>query len=444
MSKRILAQTFLTGFARPDPRSHRWFAVGIAAVTALSMMAAFGTAPSTLEQQIVRQDVTLLLSKPHPLTPHVDSDEIFVREERIQRGDTAGSLLSRLGIEDEDSLAFLRQHPEAAAFFRQLSPGKTVTARIDRNGVLYGLTFPLNGGRQEQLVIHREADQLVVERAALPLERHLVLASVEIRSSLFAATDAAGIPDSIAIALADIFAGEIDFHRDLRRGDRLTVVYESESYLGRPLQTGRVLAAEFINNGRQYQAFWFGHRDGQGGYYTADGHSLRKAFLRSPLEFSRITSGFSLARFHPILNTWRAHKGVDYAAPIGARVRATGDGIVEFAGRHHGYGNVVILQHQGRYTTLYAHLSGFAPGLRKGSRVTQGDVIGYVGATGLATGPHLHYEFRINGEHRDPMTVALPETPPLDAKQLTEFRRQAATLIERLAMAKTTEVALAQ
>lgn len=444
ISKRILAQSLFAGFAQPSQTNHRWIAAGLATLGALSMVAAFGTAPSTLDQQVERQDLTLALGEPLSVAlPQVD-DDIYVREERIQRGDTASSLLSRLGIEDAESLAFLRQNPETAAIFRQLSPGKTVIARINRNGVLYGLTFPLNGGRQELLSIHREADQLVAERGTLPLERRLVLASAEIRSSLFAATDAADIPDSIAIALADIFAGDIDFHRDLRRGDRLTVVYESASYLGRPLQGGRVLAAELINNGRQYQAFWFGNQDGQGGYYTADGHSLRKAFLRSPLEFSRITSGFSSARFHPVLKTWRAHKGVDYAAPTGARVRATGDGIVEFAGSHQGYGKVVILQHQGRYTTLYAHLSGFAAGLRKGSRVAQGDVIGFVGATGLATGPHLHYEFRISGEHHDPMTVALPETPPLNASQLTKFNQHTNTLIDKLTLAKATEVALAE
>ncbi|HET9404210.1 MAG TPA: M23 family metallopeptidase, partial [Burkholderiales bacterium] len=210
---------------------------------------------------------------------------------------------------------------------------------------------------------------------------------------------------------------------------------------GEPVRAGRMLAAEFVNQGRTYQAVYFQYAEGQGGYYTPEGKNIRKAFLRSPLEFSRISSGFS-NRFHPILKQWRAHKGIDYAAPTGTRVKATGDGIVEFAGRHEGgYGNLVVLRHQSKYTTWYGHLSGFAKGIRKGARVAQGDAIGYVGATGLATGPHLHYEFRINDVHQNPLRVVLPSAPPINPAQKPAFDAAAAPLSQQLELLRNTRFA---
>jgi murein DD-endopeptidase MepM/ murein hydrolase activator NlpD len=214
--------------------------------------------------------------------------------------------------------------------------------------------------------------------------------TAEIRYSLFGASDAAGIPDAVATQLADIFGGDIDFHRDLRKGDRFAVIYESVNHLGRPVRSGRILAAEFVNDGKTYRAAWFADPaggEGSSGYYTADGKNIRKAFLRSPLEFSRITSGFSFGALPSRAAEMAGAQGVDYGAPTGTRVKATGNGTVEYVGVQGGYGKVVILRHQNRYTTLYGHLSGFAAGLRKGNRVSQGDVIGFVGATGLASGP---------------------------------------------------------
>jgi murein DD-endopeptidase MepM/ murein hydrolase activator NlpD len=200
------------------------------------------------------------------------------------------------------------------------------------------------------------------------------------------------------------------------------------------VKSGRVLAAEFINQGKTYQAVYFQNADGQGGYYTFDGKNIRKAFLRSPIEFSRISSGFSNARFHPVLKQWRAHKGIDYAAGTGTRVRATSDGVVETAGVQGGYGNLVVLRHQSKYTTWYGHLSGFAKGIRRGGRVSQGDVIGYVGATGLATGPHLHYEFRINDVHQNPLQVVMPSAPPITTVQKPEFEAATQPLAQRLTL----------
>jgi murein DD-endopeptidase MepM/ murein hydrolase activator NlpD len=265
--------------------------------------------------------------------------------------------------------------------------------------------------------------------------------SGEIRSSLFAATDDAGIPDNVAVQLTEIFGTEIDFHRELRRGDRFSVVYETIYHHGQPLRAGRVLAAEFVNDGKSHKAVYYAAAASGGAYHTPDGKSRRAAFLRSPLEVSRITSGFAMRR-HPIMQDWRAHKGVDYAAPTGTRVKATADGVVDFAGRQNGYGNIIVLKHHGRYSTHYGHLNAFAPGMKKGSRVSQGDVIGYVGATGWATGPHLHYEFRIDNVHQNPLSAALPVEIPLDGAALAEFRRQSEPLMARIELVRSTQIAL--
>lgn len=397
------------------------------------MVAAFGTARDTRFDDVPRQEVVEQLALPAALST-ADTGQSFLREERVQRGDTVMELLQRLGIDDPAALAFLKGSATSQTLFRQLSPGKNLTAHTGPTGELQRLVFPLNGGKDLALVVERQGDRFTASEQALQLDTQVVMKTAEIRYSLFGASDGAGIPDSVATQLADIFGGDIDFHRDLRKGDRFAVIYESVNYLGRPVRSGRILAAEFVNNGKAYRAAWFSDptsSDG-GGYYTADGKNIRKAFLRSPLEFSRITSGFSSARFHPVLQKWRAHKGIDYGAPVGTRVKATGNGSVEYVGVQGGYGKVVVLRHQGRYTTLYGHLSGFAPGLRKGSRISQGDVIGFVGATGLASGPHLHYEFRVNDVHQNPLAMALPSAPPLMPQQMGQFRTSTGAHLARL------------
>ncbi|MBN8477209.1 peptidoglycan DD-metalloendopeptidase family protein [Sulfuritalea sp.] len=398
------------------------------------MVAAFGTVSNSAIENIPRQDVVEQLAL-RPLTVAPDADQTFLREDRVQRGDTVMELLQRLGIDDPAAVGFLKGSATTQSLFRQLSPGKNLSARTGPQGELHTLVFPLNGGKDQALVVERQGDRFVASEQTLPLETQVVMKTAEIRYSLFGASDAAGIPDSVATQLADIFGGDIDFHRDLRKGDRFAVIYESVNHLGRAVRSGRILAAEFVNNGKTYRAAWFADAsDGEntGGYYTAEGKNIRKAFLRSPLEFSRITSGFTSARFHPVLQKWRAHRGVDYGAPVGTRVKATGNGVVEFVGVQGGYGKVVILRHQGRYTTLYGHLSGFASGLRKGSRVSQGDVIAFVGATGLASGPHLHYEFRVGDMHQNPLAIALPSAPPLMPQQLAQFQAQTGIHLARL------------
>jgi murein DD-endopeptidase MepM/ murein hydrolase activator NlpD len=257
-----------------------------------------------------------------------------------------------------------------------------------------------------------------------------------IASSLFGAADAIGLPDAVTVALAELFGGDIDFLQDLRRGDRFSVLYETRHIDGEPVGTGRIIAAEFENRSQRHTAFHWRDADGRDAWYTIDGRSTRKAFLRSPMEFSRMTSGFSLARLHPIFQTLRAHKGVDYAAPAGTPVRATADGAVTLAGVSGGYGNTVQLRHSGAYSTLYAHLSRVAPHVRAGVRVRQGEVIGYVGATGWATGPHLHYEFRVNDEARNPLAVALPTAGPLPAETRSAFLAHVEPLAPQLELAR--------
>ena len=351
----------------------------------------------------------------------------YVQEEQFQRGDTLAGFLGRLGVE-ESAIARLARTPA----LRALRPGSLVRADVLADGTPKTLSFLTGRDTLVRIVPQGEGFRALEEQASL--ETRVTMKASMIRSSLFAATDAVGIPDSVAMQLADVFGGDIDFHRDLRKGDRFTVVYELHHLGGRPVRAGRLLAAEFVNQGKTLRAVHYGT-----GYYAPDGKNLRKAFLRSPLEFSRVSSGFGMRR-HPIQSTWRTHKGIDYAAPIGTRVRSVGDAVVEYAGVKGGYGNVVILRHNGQYSTVYAHLSRIA--VRRGARVGQSDTIGFVGQTGWATGPHLHYEFRIAGEARNPLSVALPAALPLPTQQLGAFRAQAEPLVARLELLANANLAL--
>ena len=402
----------------------------------IGVVAAFGIAPDTVTDPVPQSPVVREIE----LSIHrtgVGADEGYWREERIQRGDTVATLLARLETNDPEALRMLSSTRSARLLY-QLVPGRTVRAQTTTDGRLLELRYR-NGGNV--LTVARTGDGFTVAEEPVELERHVLMKSAEIRSSLFAATDAAGLSDAIATQLADIFSTDVDFHRDLRRGDHFSVLYEVYYDGGEPVRSGRVLAAEFINVGKLYRAVYFRQSEGHGGYYTADGRNIRKAFLRSPLEYSRITSGFSSSRFHPILREWRAHRGIDYAAPTGTRVKATGDGVVEFAGRdNRGYGNLVVLRHQSRYSTWYGHLSGFATGLRKGMRISQSEVIGFVGATGLATAPHLHYEFRINDVHQNPLRVVMPAAPPISPEQKPVFEAEVAPLLQQLLLLRNTHL----
>jgi murein DD-endopeptidase MepM/ murein hydrolase activator NlpD len=291
----------------------------------------------------------------------------FWREETIRRGDTVGVVLARMGVRDPDLAKFIHADPSARPLYRLL-PGKSLRVKVDEDGDPVALRYLTRDG--EMLEINQNDEGEFRGKSAPPaVATRVQLRSGRIQSSLFGAADAAGMPDSVTMQLAEIFSGDIDFFYDLRRGDRFTVAYEVVEMDGEPIRIGRVLAAEFVNKGVTFRAYHFTDpllTGPEGGYYTEDGKNLKKAFLRTPMEFSRVTSGFTLARFHPILNMWRAHKGIDYGAPTGTPVRATGDGTVETAGKQGGYGNFVLLKHQGTYSTAYGHLSRFAAGIRKG------------------------------------------------------------------------------
>ena len=405
----------------------RWL-VALATLPFLGMAVAFGIAPATDTRPVELKTVIENIALPQAAVLN-EGNNTYWRETRIQRGDTIGSLLNRLQVEDDAAVNFIKNAKDARTLY-QLIPGRSVRAKTSAAGDLIALRYI--AADNTQLRIERTGDHFQASEQAAPLDIRTEMKSGEVRSSLFGATDAAGVPDAIATQMADIFSSDIDFHLDIRKGDRFSVVYETYYSDGAPIKTGRVLAAEFVNDGKTYRAVYFKDRQGHEGYYTPGGKNLRKAFLRSPLPFSRITSGFSLARFHPILKSWRAHKGVDYGAPIGTPVRATADGFVAFAGKENGYGNLIVLQHAGRFSTAYGHLSRFAKGLHRGERVHQGDVIGYVGMTGLATGPHLHYEFRVAGVQRNPLTVPMPQAFPIAAQYKNDFLAAAHPLIAQL------------
>lgn len=414
----------------------RWF-VTLSSLPLLGVVTAFGIMPQTnvisQPQQTVIEDIALPV-----VSPVASSATSFWRNERIQRGDTVAELLRRLNVEDAAASDYLRNN-KAADGLRRLAVGKEVQAETDANGALLALRYL--GSDSNQVVIEKNGDSFKSRTLPAQTEKRIQIRTGEIETNLFAATDEAGLPDPAANQLADIFGGDVDFHRDLRKGDKFTVIYEMNYINGEPVRTGRILSAEFINHGHAFRAAYFQTDENSGGYYSPDGKSMRKAFLRSPLEFSRVSSGFSLSRFHPILNKWRAHKGVDYAAPMGSKVKVTSDGVVAFVGQQHGYGNVVIVEHQSRFSTVYGHLSRFAGGLHKGQHVSQGQVIAYVGMTGLATGPHLHYEFRIGGVQRDPLKVALPDGKPISDVQKTVFELATQQLFGQLDTFHNTRIA---
>lgn len=326
------------------------------------------------------------------------------RSEQTRANDTVDTLLRRMGVSDASAASFLRA--DAAARQALQRAGRNVTAQVsDRHGLVQLVArWPQDdAGQFQRLTVERLAGAWSSRLESLPMQASTRIASGTIRSSLFAATDEARIPDPVAIQMAEIFSGDIDFIRDLRKGDRFHVVYESLEADGEPLRTGRVLSAQFINNGKTFDAIWFQEPGGKGSYFTPQGKSLRKAFLASPLEFSRVTSGFG-GRMHPLAREWRMHNGVDYAAPTGTPIRAVGKGVVSFAGAQRGYGNVVEITHAGGKSTLYAHMSRID--VRKGQQIDQGSRVGLVGRTGWATGPHLHFEFRVNGAHQNPLLIA--------------------------------------
>ncbi len=447
----------LQASAHRHPRRISAAVLILLAGSAMTTFAAFGVAPLSLldvAPPVITQITQMVTPAqlPDALQRLESQDLVLYRSDVTRAADTADSLLARVGVDDADAAAFIRNDPLASTML-QGRAGKSVKATME-------------GGRLRQLVVRGPNDTSVdidthftrltlvrqeeggtshftVRKEVLQLERLPQVASGNIQSSLYAAADDAHLPDGVTNQLAEIFGTDIDFRREIRKGDAFSVLYEALLADGEPVTWGnvggRVLAARFINQDKVHDAVWFQEPGTKGAYYDLTGRSKVRAFLASPLAFSRVTSGFAM-RFHPILQTWRAHLGVDFGAPTGTPVRTVGDGVVSFAGQQNGYGNVVQIQHSGDRSTVYAHLSRID--VRAGQHVEQGTRIGAVGATGWATGPHLHFEFKMGGRQVDPMTIArASESQQLSPVALGQFRRLAVDVAQRLNMASEQQTA---
>ena len=403
---------------------------GFVSISALAVAAA--TTVVTPETPVGMQTVVEKLT----VLPEVISSPglPYVYDDRINTGDTVQTIFQRLSISDPEALAFLQKNTEIVRTVQQLRSGHSFTVVVDPSGNLLSLRLPITSSGDSIEVSRNANDQpFQVFNTTVALENGTEMRRGSITSSLFAATEAAGLPDSIATQLTDLFGTEIDFHTDLRAGDTFSVIYQTTYDRGTPTHVGRVLAAEFVNQGVRHAVFLHTSANGHSEYYKSNGQSLRNSFLRSPLEFSRVTSTFG-SRVHPVMGKWHNHDGVDFGAPVGTPVRATADGEVTFIGRYGGYGKFIVLKHRDNISTAYAHLNAFAPGLSIGETVRQGEIIGEVGATGRVTAAHLHYEFRVNDVAQNPMTVVLPNSQPLLGEELARFRENTRLQLARLGL----------
>ena len=426
------------------PRASRWtawrrehwaLASGCVAVAVLVASIAPGFAMAMREAP---EHDTLALQLPPAAVPAASpglAADLYVSDARqnwvtatVEPGQSLGALFKAHGLSPQD-LQRVLDHPGTREALTRIHPGDQFAFEIPRPGKLRALQFDRDEGTRVVLTLER--DRIAERQIHREMQRRVQVASGTIEQSLFAAGSQAGMGDAVILELAKVFGYDIDFAQDLRRGDHFSVVYDEVYRDGERLRGGEILAATFVNQGRRYSAFRYEFADGSSGYFDADGRPMKKSFLRMPIEFARISSRFSSARKHPILGRTRAHKGVDYAAGSGTPIMSAGEGRISFAGWKNGYGRVVIVDHGRGYSTLYAHMSRFGK-YKTGSRVRQGDVIGHVGATGLATAPHLHYEFRVAGVHRDPLTVTLPKPEPLAAAEMARFRQQTQPMIAQL------------
>jgi murein DD-endopeptidase MepM/ murein hydrolase activator NlpD len=397
--------------------------------------------PATAEAAIPDDADNNYISGLNELTPPAagpEKDAGNWHEVTVKSGDSLAGIFSRLGIPPKQLHDLLAQGG-AASNLKKIYPGQTLRLITSDDKGLVKLSYQID--KLSTLDISYNGTDFDISTTHLTPERREISASGIIDSSLFIAGQKADLPDSLTMELASIFAWDVDFALDIRKGDQFTVLYEELFLDGESIGNGNILAAEFVNHGKRYQAIRYTDAGGKTDYYSMDGKSMRKTFLRSPVEFSRISSRFSLGRKHPILNRIRAHKGVDYAASSGTPIKATGNGKIVHRGKKGGYGNTIIIQHGSSYSTLYAHMSNYRKGLKTGSRVTQGQTIGYIGSSGLATGPHLHYEFLVNGTHRDPLTVKLPGAEALQKKYMADFNVKAEGLMAQIDLVRDVQLA---
>lgn len=357
---------------------------------------------------------------------------------KIKSGHSLSNIFKKHSLSHQD-LYRIMQKGKTAKVLRNLQPGRILEIESSTQGELYSLSYQIN--RLQSINVLRANDDFDIEIINKPVEKRTNFSEGLIQNSLFEAGKLAGLSDALVMDMAGIFGWDIDFALDIRQGDKFSILYEEQFIEGKKYQTGTVLAAEFTNKGKTFKAIRFTDNSGRTNYYTPSGLSMRKTFLRSPVDFRRISSRFG-KRKHPVLNRMRLHKGVDYAARRGTPIQSSGDGKVIFKGRKGGYGRVVIVQHGSRYKTLYAHMNGFKRGIRVGKYVKQGQTIGFVGSSGRATGPHLHYEFRVNGSHRNPLTVKLPNAAPIKSSFKNAFLAHAENLLSQLDTHKPTQIAL--
>lgn len=413
-------------------RRHRWVLVGAAATSVVLALAVF-PAWATLQREHAALEPTLHVSLALPQLTDAKADAVqqepIWQQATVQPGESLADLFKQQDLSpaylqraldaDNGQSALTRIHPGQHFEFLRGAHDELLAMRFDRN-------------ESQRVTLRFDGEQASAKVEPRNIERWTRVAHGVISDSLFGAGNRAGMSNAMVLELAKVFGYDIDFAQDLREGDSFSVVYDNVYRDGEYLKPGNILAAEFINRGHRYTAFRYTQPDGTAAYYSEDGRPMRKSFLRTPVDFTRISSPFSVARMHPILGRMRAHKGVDYAAPKGTPIYAAGNGVISFKGWKNGYGNFVVIWHNKDISTAYGHMSRFAKGLRNGERVHQGEVIGYVGMTGLATGPHLHYEFRVDGVQRDPLTVTLPKPNPLPMAQLAAFHQRIAPMLARI------------
>ncbi|MCB1857563.1 MAG: peptidoglycan DD-metalloendopeptidase family protein [Gammaproteobacteria bacterium] len=362
-------------------------------------------------------------------------------EESVKPGDSMSRVFSRMGLSANLLHRILSSSDDAKRLIR-IKPGEIVKVRVNGQGDFQELILQRNAIRSIQ--VQANEDEFNTKTHERRLDKRIAQASGTITNSLYEGAQRAGLSDELIMELAEIFGWDIDFALEIRAGDHFSLIYEERYLDGKVYDSGPILAAEFVNSGKVFRAVRYKDSEGHSDYYSPDGHSMRKAFLRAPVDFRRISSKFTKARWHPVLGKKRPHKGVDYAAAIGTPIKAAGDGKVIFRGRKGGYGNAVIISHANKYTTLYGHLSKFQRSVTTGSRVRQGQTIGYVGKSGLATGPHLHYEFRVAGVHRNPLTVKLPAALPIESRYRKDFETRSAPLLSQLDLLSKTQLASAE
>ena len=385
-----------------------------------------------LEQRVIAASAVALVQNSEDLAITTlrhdpNSDDNWTRV-RIRRGDSLLKIMYDQGLAEADIEAVTRSDPKA---FYRLLPRKTLGVRRNKSGQLQELRYQVDQNRTLSLM-REDNNEFVLNKAERELQTRLAYVTGRIRSSLFADGQEAGLSDAHIIRLAEIFGWDIDFALDVQPGDSFSVIHEEKYWMGQKVSDGPIIAAQFVNRGSVYRAIGYRDKTDQLMYFTPKGESMRRAFLRSPVKFSRISSRFTKRRYHPILKRWRAHRGIDYAAPTGKPVRSTATGRIIHRSRKGGYGNTVIIRHGSSYSTLYAHLSRYQRGLRVGSLVQQGQIIGYVGKSGLATGPHLHYEFRVHDKHRNPLAYKFPKAQPIDTEYRQDFLRLAQDWTKKL------------